>query len=58
MHIYQTVINTRVPEAGRISECGSYDTETVAIEHESNELDHQSKHHLPHIVCPHITIAH
>ena len=46
-----------LPEAGGIGECGSYDTETVAIEHDTSQLDYQSKHHLPSIVSTDVSVT-
>lgn len=46
-----------VPEAGCIGECSSNDTETVAVEHDPDELDDKSKHHLPRVVGTNIPVA-
>ena len=54
MHVVYRV----APEAGCIGEGGSNDTETVSIEHDANELYHQSKGHLSCIECTDISISH
>lgn len=50
-------VHNTIPETGCICEGSSNDTKAVAIQHDSNELYDQRKHHLLYIVCTNVAIA-